>query len=88
MRNIGLREYIVNNSKNHIKKVKTKLYCEKGNHNWEHGIWGSAFVDNLDGTFSLWEIGVRTCQTCKRHEMNLKNGWEEAKKGLTINDLK
>jgi hypothetical protein len=71
-----------------IKNMKIKLRCEKDNHNWEYAIWGSAFVDNLDDTFSLWEIGTRTCKICKRHEMNLKNGWQEAKKGLTINDLK
>lgn len=71
-----------------IQNIKIKLHCEKGNHNWEYCTWGSAFVDNLDDTFSIWSIGTRTCDTCKRHEMNLKNGWEEGKKGLTINDLK
>jgi len=68
--------------------LKIRLRCVKGNHNFEYATWGSAFVDNLDGTFSLCEIDIRTCKTCKRHEMNLKNGWQEAKKGLTINDLK
>lgn len=70
-----------------IKNIKIKFYCDKDNHNWDYCTWGSAFVDNLDDTFSIWSIGTRTCATCKRHEMNLKNGWEEGKKELTINDL-
>ncbi|WP_182004632.1 hypothetical protein [Priestia aryabhattai] len=74
--------------KNIIRNTKIKLQCNKEKHNWNYCTWGSAFVDNLDTTFGIWSIGVRTCNTCGRHEMNLKNGWEKGKKSLTINDLK
>jgi hypothetical protein len=71
-----------------IKFIKNRLFCDKGKHDWEYCTWGSALTDNLDGTHSLWEIPTRTCKTCGKHQFNLKNGWEKAKKGLTINDLK
>ena len=71
-----------------IQKVQVNLYCKKEKHKWQHGTWGSAFVDNLDETYGIWEISTRTCHFCGKHELKLKNGWERAKKGLTINDLR
>ena len=73
--------------KNAIKNIKIKLRCEKEKHDWEYCTWGNGIVDNLDGTFCFWDIATRTCNTCGRHQYNLKNGWEEARKGLNINDL-
>lgn len=73
--------------KNIIKNAKVKLLCNKEKHKWEYSTWGSAPVDHLDGTFGLWSLGTRWCKTCGKEELNLKNGWEARKKGLTINDL-
>lgn len=70
-----------------IKGLKVKLFCSREKHDWKYYTWGSAVVDNLDGTFGLWEIPVRDCPTCKKHQYNLKNAWEDAKKCLTIKDL-
>lgn len=80
---MDIRKYIARYIKN--RKIKTK--CEKGKHDWNYYTWGSAPVDNLDDTFCFWSIPVRNCETCKKHEMKLKDGYEAAKKGLTINDM-
>jgi hypothetical protein len=71
-----------------IKNMKIKLHCNKDKHSWEYCTWGSALVDNLDGTFGFWSIPTRYCKNCDKEQFNLKNGWELAKKNLTINDVK
>ena len=71
-----------------IKKAKIKLKCENGKHDWERYIRGNAMVDNLNGTYSMWEIPGRVCKTCERNENNLGEGFQLEKENITINDLK
>lgn len=71
-----------------FRQWQIRFFCTKEKHQWEYCTWGNAMVDNLDATFSMWEIATRACTRCKRQEFNLKNGWEKARKGLTIEDLK
>lgn len=70
-----------------VRNIKMKISCNKDKHNYQYCTWGNGIVDNLDGTCGMWEIPTRTCNTCGKHEFKLKNGWELAKKGLTINDM-
>lgn len=70
-----------------FKNLKVKLLCSNEKHDWEYYTWGSAVVDNLDGTCSLWQLPIRECHTCNKHQLKLKKGWEDSKKSLTIKDL-
>lgn len=70
-----------------VQNIKTKLFCHRGKHAWEHYTWGSAPVDNLNGTFGIWGIPMRECKTCSKLEMRLKGVYVEDKKKLTIKDL-
>ncbi|MFA1510031.1 hypothetical protein ACDN41_12445 [Priestia aryabhattai] len=70
-----------------VKNIKVKFLCNKDKHNWNYYTWGNACVNNLDGTIGIWDISVRECNCCNRHEMYVKDIWTAKKKFLTINDL-
>lgn len=69
------------------KRLLIKLLCSRDKHNWEYYTWGSAPVDNLDGTVSIWALSSRECSNCGKHQIRYRKGWDDYKDKITIYDV-